>query len=234
MTWRIKRWPCWQKNLGIVTWKRLDGRTHWKLEGFVLYATWEVDCTTPTIDNSCLHALLMLILIYCYSKQDIIGLTLYDFMLFVALVKPFQIYPSFPMVSLDSSCAISISYTYLSLLPWNFETLIGWIREEGAAIVDDITAGVIHIGKGFHWSWTLLDRIVSNLLAVCELQTACTCSDVENEQDLQREQLQLQDAHNSADTVICWNMALMECKSNTLQSEHFVLALHGISIKFAC
>jgi len=25
-----------------------------------------------------------------------------------------------------------------------------WIREEGAAIVDDITAGVIHIGKGFH------------------------------------------------------------------------------------
>lgn len=59
----------------------------------------------------------MLILIYCYSKQDIIGLTLYDFMLFVALVKPFQIYPSFPMVSLDSSCAISISYTYLSLLP---------------------------------------------------------------------------------------------------------------------
>lgn len=113
MTWRIKRWPCWQKNLGIVTWKRLDGRTHWKLDGFVLYATREVDCTTPTIDNSCLHALLMLILIY--SKQDIIGLTLYDFMLFVALVKPFQIYPSFPMVSLDSIW--HLCHLYLLHLP---------------------------------------------------------------------------------------------------------------------
>ena len=29
----------------------------------------------------------------------------------------------------------------------SFQTATGWIREEGAAVVDDITAGLIYIGK---------------------------------------------------------------------------------------
>lgn len=61
----------------------------------------------------------------------------------------------------------------------SFQTATGWIREEGAAVVDDITAGLIYIGKDRSKNWHNMSDTVRRFFdhkrysdSMCQLWTA--------------------------------------------------------------